>query len=209
MDFEQSQEFGEFAEFCRQRGSLIIAEEMTQQLDEIIALPDAERLSRMLEIVESGFRSSFEAFRSDASSSNSLGFQEDPLLPGPNNASVDVEASVIEFSDDLPSFTPGEGLEADTQYIQGETHLQELPFGTISSHGTEIAHLSRPPRRSEANVVDIDHWGIGGIDPCFRENQVNWEAGNDLEDSALFSNLPLEGMLGMGDANHPYNGTTG
>jgi len=63
MDFEHSQEFSEWEEFCQRRGSAVVAEELNRHLlSHNGSSPDW--LPELLRIAQSGFRAAFEEFRS-------------------------------------------------------------------------------------------------------------------------------------------------
>jgi len=67
MDFEQSQEFAEWEEFCQRRASIVLVEQLSRQIwggsDSPAWLPD------LLRIVQDGFRAAFDEFRSQDGSS--------------------------------------------------------------------------------------------------------------------------------------------
>ncbi|KAK0648714.1 hypothetical protein B0T16DRAFT_408654 [Cercophora newfieldiana] len=67
MDFEQSQEFAEWEDFCQRRGSAVVAEELSRHLWGESGLP--EWVPDLLRIAQSGFRAAFEEFRSQGGSS--------------------------------------------------------------------------------------------------------------------------------------------
>lgn len=67
MDFEQSQEFAEWEEFCQRRASIVLVEQLSRQIwggsGSPAWLPD------LLRIVQDGFRAAFDEFRSQDGSS--------------------------------------------------------------------------------------------------------------------------------------------
>jgi len=67
MDFEQSQEFVEWEEFCQRRGSAVLAERLSRQLWGGSGSP--AWLPELLRMVQDGFRAAFDEFRSQDGSS--------------------------------------------------------------------------------------------------------------------------------------------
>ncbi|KAK0611642.1 hypothetical protein B0T14DRAFT_333160 [Immersiella caudata] len=75
MDFEQSQEFAEWEEFCQKRGPAIVAEEMNRYISAGSSSPDW--LPELLQMAQSGFRAAFEEFRAQNGSSFSSSETDD------------------------------------------------------------------------------------------------------------------------------------
>ena len=68
MDFELSQDFSAFVEFCQRRGSAVLAEEL--ETSDIWDSPADNRRQRLLDIVQTGFRSIFAQFGPTRSSAS-------------------------------------------------------------------------------------------------------------------------------------------